>query len=103
MIIIAELVWYVIILLSLLMVLPFGWQAALANFFLDVTVDSTPVGTWEVHLINPPTGRHLDASAPPMMHAVHGNPEAISLLGDWIENRSASWRVLIPESGCVDT
>jgi hypothetical protein len=89
MMIVAEFALFIAVLLSLLMVITFGWQAALANIFLDVTIDSTQVGTWEVHLIDPPTGRQLDASIPPMMHAVHGNPGAISLLGDWIESRSA--------------
>ena len=83
------------IMLSLLMVIPFGWQAAIANFFLDVSVDATPIGSWKVHLINPPTSAQLGTPVPPMMHAVHGNPQAIRILGDWIEQRGLEF-----QAGC---
>jgi hypothetical protein len=43
----ALLIWLLGLVLSLLMWLPFGWQVALANVFLDVTSDATPIGAWE--------------------------------------------------------
>jgi pimeloyl-ACP methyl ester carboxylesterase len=72
------------LILLLLMWLPFGWQVALANVYLDVTVDATPVGTWQTHLVNPPISGQPDLPKPPMEHSVHGNPEAIGIIADWI-------------------
>ena len=88
MLIIGELILAVTAILSLLLALPFGWQVAVANFFLDVAVDATPLGTWELNLVNPPKTQSHGISAPPLEHSVHSNPEAVRLLGDWIEGRS---------------
>jgi hypothetical protein len=53
--VLATMTWLLIPVLSMLLVLPFGWQVALANLLLNVTVESTPIGSWEIHLIEPPT------------------------------------------------
>jgi len=84
----AALIWLIIIpLLSLLLVLPFGWQVAFANILLDVTADTTPPGSWEIHLIEPPTSKEVGAPVPPLMHKVYENPRAQRKLGEWIETR----------------
>jgi hypothetical protein len=86
----AALIWLIIIpLLSLLLVLPFGWQVAFANILLDVTADTTPPGSWEIHLIEPPTSEEVGAPVPPLMHWVYENPRVLRKLGEWIETRSS--------------
>jgi hypothetical protein len=82
--VLAVLMWLVIPLLSILM-LPFGWQAAVANILLDVTAETTPPGSWEIHLIEPPTSEEIRAPVPPLMHKVYENPRVQRKLGEWIE------------------
>jgi hypothetical protein len=85
----AVLMWLAIPLLSILM-LPFGWQAAVANIFLNVTAETTPPGSWEIHLIEPPTSEEIGAPVPPLMHKVYENPRVQIRLGEWIE--TLGWR-----------
>jgi hypothetical protein len=73
--------WLAIPLLSILM-LPFGWQAAVANIFLNVTAETTPPGSWEIHLIEPPTSEEIGAPVPPLMHKVYENPRVQIKLGE---------------------
>lgn len=61
-------VWIVIALLSILLLVPFGWQAAVANFLLDIAVDATPVGSWETHLVASPSSEELGLSVPLLHH-----------------------------------
>jgi hypothetical protein len=63
-------VWPVILLVSPLLVLPFGRQVAIANILLDVRAAVTPLGSWKVHLINPPTSGQLGRDVVPLMHSV---------------------------------
>ena len=83
----SALVWPVIVILSALLVLPFGWQVAVANIFLDVTSDPTPIGSWEMHLVEPSTSHELGVSVPPLTHMVYENSHAHELLADWIASR----------------
>jgi len=85
----AVLMWLAIPLLSILM-LPFGWQAAVANIFLNVTAETTPPGSWEIHQIEPPTSEEIGAPVPPLMHKVYENPRVQIKLGEWIE--TLGWR-----------
>ena len=87
--VVAMLTWLIIPLLSLLLVLPFGWQAALANILLDVTAESTPPGSWEIHLIEPPTSEEIGVPVPPLMHRVYENPRVHRILCAWIETRGS--------------
>jgi hypothetical protein len=77
------LLWPTMVALSLLMVLPFGWQVAVANLFLDVSVDSTPVGTWSMHLVEAATSTELRRASPLLVHQVYENPRAIDALVEW--------------------
>jgi hypothetical protein len=86
----ALLAWLIIPVLSLLLVLPFGWQVALANLLLDVTAETTPPGSWEIHLIEPPTSEEIGAPVPPLMHKVYENPRVQRKLGEWIETLGSS-------------
>jgi hypothetical protein len=49
---VSVLVWPAIVLLSVLLI-PFGREVAKANILMDVTAETTPVGSWTVHLLNP--------------------------------------------------
>jgi hypothetical protein len=85
---VSAIVWPVVVLLSVLL-LPFGREVAKANIRLDVTAETTPVGSWTVHLVEPPTIQQLDKDTLPLMHSVaYENPEVLKVLGDWIKARS---------------
>jgi len=86
----SALLWPMMIALSILLVIPFGWQTAVANLFLDVTVDATPVGSWEVHLVRPPTSEELGRPVPPLLHVVYENPRALEKLSEWMAARLES-------------
>jgi hypothetical protein len=81
------LLWPLLAILSALLIIPFGWQSAVSNFFLDVFVDATPVGSWEIHLIDPPTSQELGAPIPTLGHTIYENPHALDKLGEWISQR----------------
>jgi hypothetical protein len=85
----ALLTWLMIPVLSMLLVLPFGWQVALANLLLDVTAETTPLGSWETHLIEPPSSEEIGGPVPPLMHKVYENPRVQRKLGEWIETRGS--------------
>jgi hypothetical protein len=81
-------VWPVIGLLSVLL-LPFGKEMAMANILLDVTAETTPPGSWMVHLIEPPTSKELGKDMRPLMHCmVCENPRVLGLLSRWIAKGS---------------
>ena len=84
----AVMTWLMIALLSILM-LPFGWQVAVANILLDVTAETTPPGCWEVQLIEAPASEELEVAAPPLMHKVYENPRVQETLCEWIETRGS--------------
>jgi len=81
-------VWPVIVLLSVLL-LPFGWEVAVANILLDVTAETTPVGQWTVQLVEPPTRQELHKDTLPLMHSVaYESPKVLEALCAWIRGRS---------------
>ena len=84
----SALLWPVVATLSVLLWLPFGWQIAVANVLLNVTAESTPLGFWEVHLVDPPTSRDLGVSVPHLTHKVYENPNAHALIADWLATRA---------------
>ena len=80
----SSVVWPVIVLLSILL-LPFGREVAMANILLDVTAETTPVGSWTVHLVEPPTIQELDKDILPLLHSVvYESPRVLTVLGQWI-------------------
>ena len=82
----AAVMWPITIMLSVLL-LGFGWEVALANILLDVTAETTPTGSWRVHLLDPPTSADLGQDVVPLMHSVvYENPQVFRLVGDWIAN-----------------
>jgi pimeloyl-ACP methyl ester carboxylesterase len=86
-VVVAAIAWPAILLLSLVLLLPFGWQVALANVLLDITAETTPPGSWRVHTIVPPTSRELDRDDVPLMHSVvYDNPLVLALVTEWIES-----------------
>jgi hypothetical protein len=77
-------VWPVIVLLSVLL-LPIGREVALANILLDVTAETTPPGSWMVHLMEPPTSEELGKDVLPLMHSVvYENSRVLEFVCDWI-------------------
>jgi hypothetical protein len=89
-ILLAAYTWLMIPLLSILMLLfGFGWQAAVANVLLDVTAETTPPGSWEIHLMEPPTREEIGGPVPPLMHKVYENPRVQRKLSEWIETRAS--------------
>jgi len=87
--VVSALLWPTMIAVSLLMLFPFGWQAAVANLLLDVTTESTPVGDWDVHLVEPTPSAALGATVPVLMHGVYENPRAHARVVSWIAERAA--------------
>jgi pimeloyl-ACP methyl ester carboxylesterase len=85
-ILVSFLTWPTIAILSLFLALPFGWEVALANILLDVTAETTPTGSWTVHMFPAPTAKELDTDAVPLMHSVvYENPRALAFIAKWIE------------------
>jgi hypothetical protein len=82
----ALMVWPMILLLSVFL-LPFGWRIALANVWLDVTAETTPVGSsWNVHLVLPQGKEPGDEMhSVPLMHSIiYENPSVLKIVCDWI-------------------
>ena len=73
------LVWPVIVLLSLILVIPFGPAVAFGNILLEVSAESTPPnGPWMVHLVEP-------AKQIPLRHSVYDNPKVQDAVCKWVE------------------
>jgi len=84
-ILVSLLTWPTIAILSLFLWLPFGWEVALANILLDVTGETTPTGSWTVHMFQAPTARELGTDAVPLMHSVvYDNPHALAFIATWM-------------------
>jgi hypothetical protein len=83
-------VWPIIFVLSIFL-LPLGWETAVANILLDITAETTPAGSWRIHLIEPPNREESGSDSFPLMHSVvYENPRVFQLIGDWIAQTSAS-------------
>ncbi len=68
------------LLLSLVLIVPFGPRIAFGNLFLDVSIEATPPGEWSVSLLAPDGGD--DAS---LRHsAPYRDPRVLELLSDWL-------------------
>jgi hypothetical protein len=76
--------WALVLLLSIALIVPFGPHLALANVFLDMTAEATPLGRWEVHQVPPRGPDGSSGDLPPMAHSVYTNDKAIALACDWI-------------------
>lgn len=86
---VAVLTWPIILLLSLFLIIPFGWEVAVANVLLDVSAEATPLGSWTVHTVAPLTSVELDTDDIPLVHsAIYDNPQVIALIGDWMRTRA---------------
>jgi len=84
---ISILIWPMIVLLSVFL-LPFGWRIALANILLDVTAETTPLGSsWTVHVLPPPAKSELKDATPLMHSTVYDDPAALDIICDWIATR----------------
>lgn len=84
-VLVAALIWPLVLLLGVLLLVPFGWQVAVGNILLDVTTETTPLGTWTVHQLQAPSVEQMGRDAPPLMHsAIWENPRTFKLVVDWI-------------------
>jgi hypothetical protein len=71
------------------LVIPFGWELAIACTRLDVTVEATPPGTWVVHQLSPFNDRSVNDLG--MSHAAtHERPDAIHVVRSWVESKLAA-------------
>jgi hypothetical protein len=83
-------VWPIIFLLSVFL-LPLGWETAIANILLDITAETTPAGSWRIHLIDPPPRADSGNDSLPLMHSVvYENPRVFQLICDWIAHTCAA-------------
>ncbi|MBU0964910.1 MAG: hypothetical protein KKA54_00890 [Proteobacteria bacterium] len=68
-------------------ILPFGWQLALTNLFLNTTAESTPLGSWETYLIAPKDLHKDNIKLQGFEHSkVHDSSYVHTIIADWIEN-----------------
>jgi hypothetical protein len=86
---VAVLTWPIILLLSLFLVIPFGWEVAVANVLLDASAEATPLGAWTVHTVAPLTSVEIDSDDIPLVHsAIYDNPQVIALISSWMRTRA---------------
>ena len=62
----------------------FGWDIAIHSFFLQVTPEVTPPGTWSVTQLNNLTGNKPSEVTHTFAHSSYAHPEAAKLIGRWI-------------------
>lgn len=91
---VSALLWPTIVLLSLFLLLPYGWEIAAGNILLDVTAEATPLSSgsqpWPVHLIDSASTSERDDRSSLLIHSqVYDNPAVITLVCNWIADRSA--------------
>ena len=90
---VAVLTWPIILLLSLFLVIPFGWEVAVANVLLDASAEATPLGAWTVHTVAPLTSVEIDSDDIPLVHsAIYDNPHVIALISRWLQTRADARR-----------
>ncbi|MBA2303187.1 MAG: hypothetical protein H0W08_11195 [Acidobacteria bacterium] len=76
-----------------LFLLGFGWEVAVASFFLDVFAEATPRGRWELHHLGPPEHWGSESVARPMRHAfLHDDPRVFAAVVVWIQESSQRMR-----------
>jgi hypothetical protein len=72
-----------------ILVVPFGWELAIACTRLDVTVEATPPGTWVVHQLSPVNAPELKSVD--LSHAAtHERADAIRTVASWVESKLAA-------------
>ena len=71
--------------------LPIDWRVALANLLIDVTVEVTPEGRWEVHQFVPQSSAVEGTGAPGLAHsAIYDDERALATIVQWIRDRPAA-------------
>lgn len=70
--------------------LALGPRLALANLYLDVSVEATPVGRHDVILMNPPASGDPDRPGGMLHSALYDDEETIELICDFIAARMAA-------------
>ena len=71
--------------LALIGMLPFGWRIALASLALDVTVESSPPGTYEVTLVIPEAVTKSDRAVPLLHSALYDDRKVIERIVAFVE------------------
>ncbi len=62
----------------------FGGDVAKHSFFLQVTPEVTPVGTWAVTQLSPAIGSRLSGATSRLAHSSYAHPEAGRVVAAWI-------------------
>ncbi len=76
-------------LLTVISLLPFGWELAIRNILLGVSAESTPKGAWKLELVESiPVS---EGSEVPLSHSeIYDNEVAITKLIAWMRDRCAA-------------
>ena len=67
--------------------LALGPRLALANLYLDVSVEATPIGHYDVILMNPPAAGDPGRPGGMLHSALYDDADTIELIGDFIDVR----------------
>lgn len=79
----APIVWA---LLTLLSILPFGWELAVRNIFLSISAESTPRGSWQIELIEPTIT--MSGKEVPLSHSeIYDSDTGQTKIVAWIRER----------------
>jgi len=73
-----------LLLLIVMSTLPLGWEVACALPFIDVTIETTPLGSWQVSQVRPTKEGGFNHSAS------HSDPAAISVTTKWLVDHAKS-------------
>lgn len=78
-----------IVLILAITSMAFGFRFAIANINLDVSVEATPIGQYEVTLLSPSCAGDLDMPGSLLHSALYEDEHAIKLICDFIATRIA--------------
>jgi hypothetical protein len=63
-----------LLMVALVTVLPFGWQAAVMNLLLAVSAESRPLGQHRVHTVPVPASGPIGSGPPTSSDSIHSSP-----------------------------
>ncbi len=66
-----------------------GFRFAVANMYLDISVEATPIGEYEVTLLSPSSAADPDTPGGLLHSALYDDERAVKLICDFIAARLA--------------
>jgi hypothetical protein len=76
-----------IVLILAITLLVFGPRFAIANMYLDISVEATPIGEYEVTLLSPPSAGDPDTPGGLSHSALYDDERAVKRICDFIAAR----------------